>query len=65
MRVKIMERSEIKMDLVDKYKDILTKIMLKETIIRRLEEEIVELKVQKVILEGEIGENGGKCDENH
>ena len=58
------ERSEIEMDLIDKYKDILTKIMLKETLIRRLEEEIVELKVEKVILEGEISENGGKCDEN-
>jgi hypothetical protein len=52
------------MDLIDKYKDILTKIMLKETLIRRLEEEIVELKVQKVLLEGEIGDEGGKCDEN-
>lgn len=61
-----MEMSEVRMDLIDndKYKDVLTKIMLKETIIRRLEEEIVELKVQKVLLEGEIGENGGKCDEN-
>ena len=60
----MMKRSEIEMDLIDKYKDILTKIMLKETIIRRLEEEIVELKVQKVLLEGEIGDDGGKCDEN-
>lgn len=60
----MMEKSKVEMDLVDKYKDILTKIMLKETLIRRLEEEIVELKVQKVLLEGEIGDDGGKCDEN-
>lgn len=60
----MMKRSEIEMDLVDKYKDVLTKIMLKETLIRRLEKEIVELKVQKVLLEGEIGDDGGKCDEN-
>lgn len=52
------------MDLIDKYKDILTKIMLKETVIHRLEEEIVELMVEKVILEGEMSKNGGKCDEN-
>ena len=52
------------MDLVDKYKDVLTKIMLKETLIHRLEEEIVELKVQKVLLEGEIVDDGGKRDEN-
>ena len=52
------------MDSVDKYKDVLTKIMLKETLIHRLEEEIVELTVEKVILEGEMSENGGKCDEN-
>lgn len=62
--MKMMKMSEVKMDLVDKYKDVLTKIMLKETLIRRLEEEIVELKVQKVLLEGEIGDDGGKCDEN-
>lgn len=62
--MKMMKMSEVKMDLVDKYKDVLTKIMLKETLIRRLEEDIVELKVQKVLLEGEIGDNGGKCDEN-
>ena len=59
-----MEMSEVEMDLIDKYKDILTKIMLKETVIRRLEEELVELMVEKVILEGEMSENGGKCDEN-
>lgn len=52
------------MNLIDKYKDVLTKIMLKETLIHRLEEEIVELKVEKVILEGEMSENGGKSDEN-
>ena len=60
----MMKRNEIEMDLVDKYKDVLTKIMLKETLIRRLEEEIVALQVEKVILEGEIGDDGGKCDEN-
>lgn len=57
-------KSETKLKLIDDYKDVLTKIMLKEMLIRRLEEEIVELQVQKVLLEGEMSENGGKCDEN-
>ena len=59
-----MMKNKTKGELIDDYKDVLTKIMLKETLIRRLEEEIVELKVQKVLLEGEIGDEGGKCDEN-
>lgn len=59
-----MMKNKTKDELIDDYKDVLTKIMLKETLIRRLEEEIVELKVQKVLLEGEIVDNGGKCDEN-
>ena len=59
-----MMKNKTENKLIDDYKDILTKIMLKETLIRRLEEEIIELKVQKVLLEGEIGDDGGKCDEN-
>jgi hypothetical protein len=59
-----MMKNKTKDELIDDYKDVLTKIVLKETLIRRLEEEIVELKVQKVLLEGEIGDEGGKCDEN-